>query len=95
MYLQYLVKLVAAEVTLQQEPIAAPLPHNTSHPPLCDHVWLLNRKVRSLENNKDTINELNLKNKDSIKILKTKKQLLKVVSKEENFFMNRQKVAMN
>ena len=95
MYLQYLVKLVAAEVTLQQEPIAAPLPHNTSHPPLCDQVWLLKRKVRSLENNKDTINELNLKNKDSIKILNTKKQLLKVVSKEENFFMNRQTVAMN
>ena len=44
---------------------------------------------------KDTINKLKQKNKDTIKVLNTENRLLKVVSKYENLYMNRQKVAMD
>ena len=47
-----------------------------------------------MENNKDTINKLKCKNKVTIKVLKTKKQLLKAAIKEEKLAMDIQKVAM-
>ena len=68
-YFQYQVKISAAAVPLPQEPVADQLPQQISLPPFRDQVWLLKRKVQSLENNNDIINGLKQKNKDTIKNL--------------------------